>query len=219
MKNYIALTALALILLAPGYAHAQSTSAVSRTSTVVERAAQEQGFEANGGAAPSSSYVVPSLSTMAPVAPEASASSVTPSFAPAPAGAARPGLVTNNGLPKGLVMNGPGTEEYKKKHRKKKKKAAAAAPVAPVESAPTESSNFAAPAPTPEAATAIETPAPAPAPTPVAPAPEAAPPADIPPVPAAADPAMPAPSADPSTDPTPGELGPGGIEPPAPLTP
>ncbi len=213
MKKHIALTALTLILLAPGLAHAQSTSAVSRTSTVVERAAQEQGFEANGGAA-GSNYVVPSLSTMAPMAPEAA----SPSMAPTTADGPRPGLVTNNGLPKGLVMNGPGTEEYKKKHRKKKKKAAAAAPVTAVESTPVESNNFAAPAPTPEAATAIDA-TPAPSPAPVAPAPEAAPPADIPPVSPQADPAMPAPSADPSTDPTPGELGPGGIEPPAPLTP
>ncbi|MEZ0261050.1 MAG: hypothetical protein ACAH80_08570 [Alphaproteobacteria bacterium] len=208
MKKHIALTALALILVAPGLAHAQSTSAVSRTSTVVERAAQEQGFEAP---AATSGYVVPSLATMAPEPPAASAPAA-PSSRPGavPFGSdtgSRPSMVTN-GLPAGLVMNGPGTEEYKKKHRKKKKKAAA--PVAPVEQAAPVESSFAAPEPTPEPAPAAldPTPAPAPEPAPVAPPPSA----DIPPVPQGADPAG-------NGDLQPGDLGPGGIEPPAPLAP
>ncbi|MDI1226476.1 MAG: hypothetical protein PSY14_02175 [bacterium] len=76
------------------------------------------------------------------IAPTATGASMSPSLSPdvMPAGAAaasgsRPSLVTTgeNGLPKGLVMNGPGTTEYKRKHRAKKKKKAAVEQAAPME--------------------------------------------------------------------------------------
>ena len=142
------------------------------------------------------------------IAPVAAGASPTLSPDVMPAGAAptgnRPSLVTTgeNGLPKGLVMNGPGTEEYKRKQRAKKKKAKKAA-AAVEQSAPVAETNM-----KPEA---VSEPAPytAPVAEPVMEAPPAMP--DTSSVPPAADPAAPtpAPLAAPVTpEPAPAELQP-----------
>lgn len=70
-------------------------------------------------------------SDIAPTATGAASPTLSPDVVPAGAASSgnRPSLVTTgeNGLPKGLVMNGPGTEEYKRKQRAKRKKARKAA--------------------------------------------------------------------------------------------
>ena len=123
------------------------------------------------------------------IAPTAAGASPTLSPDVMPAGSApsgnRPSLVTTgeNGLPKGLVMNGPGTEEYKRKHRAKKKKAKKAA----VEQAAPMEAGVATPDVKPEAVSE-----PAPYVAPVTEAPPAMP--DTSSVPPSSDPSAPTPA-------------------------
>lgn len=247
MKKYVLLTALALVIAAPAYAQTSNETAVKRTLTAVEKAAVEQGFSPAGpgamnndaGLAPAPQFepaaAAPAVTqkvysntdtgVSADMAPQSASPTLSPDVVPAGAAATgnRPSLVTTgeNGLPKGLVMNGPGTEEYKRKHRAKKKKAkkAAVEQAAPVEAvaAPEvkpEAVSEPAPYVAPVAEPVAETPPAMPEPTPVAPvepapaptpapeaapvAPEAAPPAELQPSPgpdplaAPADPFAPA---------------------------
>ncbi len=120
---------------------------------------------------------------MAPTAAGASPTlspDVMPTGAAAAPGGNRPSLVTTgeNGLPKGLVMNGPGTAEYKRKHRAKKKKKAAVEQAAPVEagvaSPEVKPEPVSEPVAAPVAEPVMEAPPAMPEPTPVAPV-EAAP--------------------------------------------
>lgn len=193
MKNYVVMTALAMLIAAPAHAQTVNDTNIKKTMTAVEKAALEQGFIPNTAGQPAPAY-----SGAAPAPGEIENSSVLMNMAPeapvaadpAPAAAAqptatRPALVTADGLPYGLVMNGPGTEAYKKKHRKKKKKKAAVEQAAPAPVAEEKP----APAPTPVVEPVVEQPpvmpdvnavppqqmeAPVPSPEP-APAPEPAP--------------------------------------------
>ncbi len=158
MKKYVLLTALAIVIAAPAYAQTSNETAVKRTMTAVEKAAVEQGFSPAGpgamnndaglspapefDAAPAAPVVQKIYSNtdtgvsadMAPTATPALSPDVMPAGAAAAPSGNRPSLVTTgeNGLPKGLVMNGPGTAEYKRKHRAKKKKKAAMEQAAPM---------------------------------------------------------------------------------------
>lgn len=205
MKKYVLLTALALVIAAPAYAQPTNETAVKRTLTAVEKAAVEQGFSPAGpgamnndaGLAPAPEFdaapAAPAVTqkvysntdtgVSADMAPQAASPALSPDVTPASGN--RPSLVTTgeNGLPKGLVMNGPGTEEYKRKHRAKKKKAkkAAVEQAAPVEAvAAPEVKPEPVSEPAPLVAPVAEAPPAMPEPTPVAPvepapAPEAAP--------------------------------------------
>lgn len=211
MKKYLILTAMAVVMAAPCYAQDVSSTRIKQTDTAVERAAREQGF-VNAGNAPAgaasgaSEMSAPpviensSVLMMAPQAPEGE-SSAAPAATPA-----RPALVTD-GLPPGLVLDGPGTEAYKKKHRRKKAKKAATEQVKPAEEKPVAqkpAEKFAAPEPAPAEPEAMpdanamppadEMPEPTPAPeTAPAPAPEqqGAMPEQSMPEPAMPDPSMP----------------------------
>ncbi|HYD17619.1 MAG TPA: hypothetical protein VEF76_03975 [Patescibacteria group bacterium] len=155
MKKYVLLTALAIVIAAPAYAQTANETAVKRTPTAVEKAAVEQGFVPNAPGPDLSSPPPMGDMSDAPVPTMSSTTTTTtavrtgapmlPADAPASAIAAANGkTVTSspavihtqeNGLPKGLVLNGPGTEEYKRKHRaKKKKKKAAVQQEAPAQS-------------------------------------------------------------------------------------
>jgi translation initiation factor IF-2 len=200
MKKYVLLTALALVIAAPAYAQTANETAVKRTLTAVEKAAVEQGFSPAGpgamnndaGLAPAPEFeaapaaAAPAVTqkvysnTDTGVSADMAPQSASPALSPdvMPAGGNRPSLVTTgeNGLPKGLVMNGPGTEEYKRKHRAKKKKAKKAAveqaaPVEAVAAPEVKPEPVSEPAPyvAPVAEPVTEAPPAMPEPTPVAP--------------------------------------------------
>jgi hypothetical protein len=212
MKRYALMIALASVAAAPCYAQLAGETNVMKTETAVERAAREQGFSSSigSGAAAPAPQVIENTSVMM-MAPEAPASAAQPAQSGMPQtsyGGSRPSLI-KDGLPAGLVMDGPGTEAYKKKHRKKKKKKAAVE-----QAAPSEPSAKPAPAPAPEEPKPAEPPKEEPAPDP---APDFAAPVEEPPV----MPDVTAPSpVDPMPEPEPDlgmpapEAPPGGLEPP-----
>ncbi|MBI1215463.1 MAG: hypothetical protein GC185_06570 [Alphaproteobacteria bacterium] len=144
MKKFIALTALALVFAAPGLCHADSMKTdsqhgIDKTMTVVEQQAIQQGFEKSPGEPlPAKNGGMLSPTGLAPVAPAAApvkmkkvkkpaapkAPVVAAPAAPAEPAAKRPSLIRQDDLPKGLVMDGPGTPAYKKKHHHHKAKKA-----------------------------------------------------------------------------------------------
>ena len=222
MKNYVVMTALAMLIAAPAHAQTVNDTNIKKTMTAVERAALEQGFIPNTAGQPAPAYsgaaepapgVIENSSVLMNMAPEAPvAADPAPAAAAQPA-ANRPALVQSNGLPYGLVMDGPGTEAYKKKHRKKKKKKAAVEQAAPAPVAKEEP----APAPTPVVEPVVEQPpvmpdanavppqqmeAPVPSPEPApAPSPEPAPSPDLP----APDLGLPSPEPAPAPAPAPND--------------
>lgn len=234
MKKYALMIALASVIAAPSHAQLAGETNVMKTETAVEKAARQQGFSSStvnsppttttGGtgswtAAPAPDVIEnTSVQMMAPEAPapQAQHHSGVPvlSGTPAPYSGSRPSLIKND-LPAGLVMDGPGTEAYKKKHRKKKKKKVAA----PVEQAAPVAQETPKEEPAPEPVKEEAAPAPEPAPVPVEETPPAmpdvtaTPPVEEPaPAPEAADPLLETPA--PETAPDMGMPAPGGLEPP-----
>lgn len=119
MKKHFIPAALALVLAAPAHAQSVNDTHIKRTVTAVEKAAIEQGFisrsagtELLGGTEAQQPDAIGdhSVTLMAPEAVEAAP--------PAAAPGNRPSLIRQE-LPAGLVMDGPGTEAYKKRKRKK----------------------------------------------------------------------------------------------------